>query len=180
MLIHEDHQGHEAKERSRPASSDGMTPAPFPHSDATGLSETKEQFVDDLIQRAVSTEKLLFKDEVYNIVGAAIAVHRELGPGFLEAAYAEAFHFELTERGIPFRAEVPLPIRYRGSILKTAYIVDALCYDKILVELKALDKLTTREQAQTINYLKASQGLRCAVLINFGSVRILEWKRFVL
>ena len=87
---------------------------------------------------------------------------------------------ELTERAIPFRAQVPLAIRYRERFLEARYIVDVVCYGKILVELKALDRLSTREQAQTINYLKASQGLRVALLINFGSTRVVEWKRFVL
>ena len=73
-----------------------------------------------------------------------------------------------------------LPITYKNRTLQARYVIDAVCYDKILVELKALDRLSTREQAQTINYLKASQGLRVALLINFGSTRILEWKRFVL
>ena len=90
------------------------------------------------------------------------------------------FQVELEDRAIPYRSQVHLPITYKNRTLQARYVIDAVCYDKILVELKALDRLSTREQAQTINYLKASQGLRVALLINFGSTRILEWKRFVL
>jgi GxxExxY protein len=119
---------------------------------------------------------LLYKDEVYQIIGAAIEVHRELGPGFLEAVYQEALEIELAERGIPFEAQKSLKIRYKGRQLKKEYIADLICHDKIIIELKAMDKLSSRETAQLLNYLKAT-GLRVGLLVNFGSEGVLEWER---
>lgn len=130
--------------------------------------------------RVAPAAGLLFKDEVFAIVGAAIDVHRVLGSGFLEAVYQEALELELAERSIPFVSQSPLSINYKTHVLQSRYIVDLVCYGSILVELKALDRLTSREESQTLNYLKASQGVRVALLINFGATRTLEWKRFVL
>ena len=122
--------------------------------------------------------ELILKDEVYAIVGAAIEVHRELGPGFLEAVYQEALEMELRDRGIPFEAQKPLRISYRGKTLNKEYFADLVCFGQIIVELKALDRLSGNEEAQILNYLKAT-GLKVGVLINFGSHGKLEWKRFV-
>jgi len=121
---------------------------------------------------------LILKDEAYAIVGAAIEVHRELGSGFLEAVYQEALQMELHERGIPFEAQKPLRIQYKGQTLRKDYCADLLCYGQIVVELKALDRLSGNEESQILNYLKAT-GLRLGLLINFGGQRKLEWKRFV-
>ena len=123
--------------------------------------------------------ELLLKDEVYAIVGAAIEVHRELGPGFLEPVYQEALEIELQAQGIPFESQKRLVIHYRDHRLQKEYVADLVCYDQVIVELKALDRLSGREQAQILNYLKAT-GLRVGVLINFGSSGRLEWKRYVL
>ena len=114
------------------------------------------------------------------MVGAAIEVHRVFGSGFLEAVYQEALELELAERSIPFVSQSPLSINYKTHVLQSRYIVDLVCYGSVLVELKALDRLTSREESQTLNYLKASQGMRVALLINFGAMRTLEWKRYVL
>jgi len=122
--------------------------------------------------------KLILKDEVYAIIGAAIEVHRVLGPGFLEAVYQDALQIELAARKIPFEAQRRLTVNYKGAILRTFYVADLVCYDQIIVELKALDRLTGREESQVINYLKAT-GMRVGLLINFGSTGKLEWKRFV-
>ncbi len=122
--------------------------------------------------------QLLLKDEVYSIVGSAIEVHRELGAGFLEAVYQEALEIEMECRGTPFEAQKPLPIYYKGRRLKKEYVADLVCYDQVVVELKALDRLTTKEESQILNYLKAT-GLRVGLLINFGSTGQLEWKRRV-
>lgn len=121
---------------------------------------------------------LLFKDEVFQIIGAAIEVHRELGSGFLEAVYQEAMQVELRGRGIPFEAQKLLPIEFKGKILSKEYLADLLCYQEIIVELKAQERLTSREESQIMNYLKAARK-RVGLLINFGSVGKLEWKRFV-
>ena len=119
---------------------------------------------------------LLFKDEAYAIVGAAMEVYNQLGPGFLEAVYQEALEIELAERGIPFVSQKELRILYKGQPLKKTYISDLTCYEKIIVELKAIDRLTGKDTAQLLNYLKAT-GLRLGLLINFGNVEKLEWER---
>lgn len=116
--------------------------------------------------------------ESYAIIGAAMAVHRELGCGFLEAVYHEALAVEFRQRGIPFAHEVELPVLYHKVRLNTVYRADFICYEAIIVELKALDTLTSRDQAQLMNYLKAS-GLRRGLLLNFGDTS-LQHKRFVL
>ena len=105
-------------------------------------------------------------------------VHRELGCGFLEAVYQEAFEMELTAQAIPYRREVGLPVLYKGQELRTAYCADFVCYETIIVELKALAELSGTEQAQVINYLKAT-GLEVGLLLNFGAPS-LEYERFVL
>ncbi|MGB2868061.1 MAG: GxxExxY protein [Bacteroidota bacterium] len=122
--------------------------------------------------------ELLYKEEVYSIVGAAIEVHKNLGPGYVEAIYQEAFEIELGLQDIPFNAESLLSVIYKGILLKKKYIPDFLCYGKIIVELKACKSLDEWAEAQILNYLKAS-GIRVGLLINFGSVGKLEWKRFV-
>lgn len=122
--------------------------------------------------------ELIQKEKVYAIVGAAIEVHRNLGPGFLEAIYQEAMEIELSAKGIPFDAQKQIEVRYKGQILDKEYIADLVCFNLILVELKALNRLSGNEEAQILNYLKAT-GLKVGVLINFGSHGKLEWKRFV-
>lgn len=116
--------------------------------------------------------------QTYAILGAAIEVHRELGHGFLEPVYQDALSREFARRVVPFRREVELPIRYKGEQLTPTYKADFVCYDEIIVELKALGSLTTSAQSQVINYLKATH-LRRGLLINFGTPR-LEFKRLVL
>lgn len=120
---------------------------------------------------------LIFGDEVYAIVGAAMEVHTILGTGFLEAVYQSALKLELRSRNIPFEFEKDLPVLYKGQRLDTLYRADLICYGKVIVELKALDRLTGKEESQIMNYLKAT-GFRVGVLLNFGSRGKLEWKRF--
>lgn len=111
------------------------------------------------------------------ILGAAMEVHRQLGCGFLEAVYHEALAIEFTERGISFQQEVEIPISYKQRRLQTTYRADFICFDSVVVELKALSKLSGAEESQIINYLKAT-GLKVGLLLNFGS-RSLEFRRFV-
>ncbi|GAB4504270.1 MAG: GxxExxY protein [Anaerolineales bacterium] len=123
--------------------------------------------------------ELIAKDEVYAIIGAAMEVYNRLGSGFLEPVYQEALGIEFAYRVIPFCAQHEIEIIYRGRPLKKTYIADFLCFDKIIVEIKALNNLTSREEAQILNYLKAT-GCQVGVLINFGAHPSLEWKRIVL
>ena len=115
--------------------------------------------------------------ETYSIIGAAMAVHRTLGCGFLEAVYQEALEIEFNSRNIPNKREVLLTIYYDNQKLNTQYKADFICYDNIIVELKALTETSGTEEAQIINYLKAS-GYERALLINFGKPS-LEYKRLI-
>jgi GxxExxY protein len=109
--------------------------------------------------------------QTYSIIGAAMVVHRELGCGFLEAVSREAFTIELQERGIPFVREARLPIRYRNRVLPLTYTVDFICYDEVLVELKALHAIGPNETAQLINYLRLARRRR-GLLLNFGTTSL--------
>ena len=120
---------------------------------------------------------LLYKEEVYKIVGAAMEVHSHLGPGFFEAVYQEAFEMELNFRSIPYLREEPLDICYKGVKLKKKYVPDFICYDSIVVEMKAVSDLLDVHQAQLLNYLKASK-MRVGVLINFGETSLV-YKRMI-
>jgi GxxExxY protein len=113
----------------------------------------------------------------YRIIGAAMEVHRQLGYGFLEAVYQEAIAIELESERIPFRREVDLPIFYKGRKLRTFYTADFVCFDAVVLELKALSELTSTHESQVLNYLKAT-GLSVGLLLNFGSSR-LEYRRLV-
>ena len=114
----------------------------------------------------------------YAIIGAAMEVHRHLGCGFLEPVYQEALAIELGNRDIPFIREVKLSLAYKGLPLETNYCADFICFNRVVVELKALARMSGTEEAQVINYLKAT-GNEVGLLINFGA-RSLEHRRFVL
>ena len=124
------------------------------------------------------TTELLYKEEVYQIVGAAIEVHKEMGHGFLEAVYEEAMMLESEERNIPCENQVKVPIYYKQKKLKKEYVADYVGYGKIIVEFKSMPHLTTKEEAQLLNYLKATR-MKVGLLINFGRHGKLEWKRFI-
>lgn len=120
----------------------------------------------------------MYKEEVFKIVGAAMEVYNELGPGFLEAVYHEALEIEFKEKDISFESQKPLSIKYKSQQLQKLYVADFLVYGKIIVELKALDRLSGTEEAQVLNYLKATSQ-RVGVLLNFGNAQKLEWKRYI-
>jgi len=122
--------------------------------------------------------KLLFKDEVFEIVGADMEVHNTLGCGFLEPVYQEALEIEFGVRKIPHIREKQLPIYYKNHQLKKIYVADFIAYEQIVVEIKALNGLSSLDESQLLNYLKAGN-YEVGVLINFGTDS-LQWKRKVL
>lgn len=122
--------------------------------------------------------RLIFKDEVFALIGAAMEVHREKGCGFAGPVYQECMEIQLADQKIPAEAQKEMAIFYKGRRLKKTYLADFVVYGKIIVELKALDQLTSREESQVINHLKSS-GLELGVLLNSGAAS-LERKRIVL
>lgn len=120
---------------------------------------------------------IVLKEESYAIVGAAMEVHSSLGCGFLESVYQEALEWELSERRIPFAAQVPISVSYKDRLLRKQFVADFLCFDQIIIEIKAPSQLTRSDIAQPLHYLKAT-GLALAMLMNFGAESF-EWKRVV-
>ncbi|MBC2724491.1 MAG: GxxExxY protein [Desulfosporosinus sp.] len=116
-------------------------------------------------------------ERTYRIIGCAMEVHKELGCGFLEAVYQEALEREFVSQGVRFKSQPVIEISYKGKVLNKIYQPDFICFDEIIIEIKALSKLSGLEEAQLINYLKATR-LQVGLLINFGS-KSLEYKRFV-
>lgn len=114
---------------------------------------------------------VLYSKESYKITGALYEVHKELGPGLLEKVYQEALEKELRMQGIPFEREKHFNISYKGEALEQMYVADFVCYDKIIVELKAVDTLLPIYTAQVINYL-AITGYKLGLLVNFNTVQI--------
>ncbi|MBO4803868.1 MAG: GxxExxY protein [Muribaculaceae bacterium] len=112
-------------------------------------------------------ERFLYEKESYAIRGCLMSVFNELGSGFLEKVYQEALEREFIEKKIPYKREAPLTIMYKGLPLQQFYIADFICYDKIIVELKAVSELTDVHSAQVFNYLKAT-GFDLAILVNYG------------
>ena len=116
--------------------------------------------------------------ETYQVIGAGMAVHRELGCGFLEKVYRVALRFEFERMRVPFATEKHLRICYKGITLPVGYFTDFICFESIVVEVKALSAIGGQEEAQLLNYLKAS-GMRRGLLLNFGA-RSFQHKRMVL
>ena len=121
------------------------------------------------------SEKLILSDKTFKIIGAAMEVHNTIGCGFTEPLYQEAFEEELRLRGIPYQREKTFNIVYKGKVLKKEFRPDFICYDEIIVELKAVQDIVDEYYSQVYNYLKAT-GLRLGMLINFGK-KSLEYKR---
>ena len=123
------------------------------------------------MQREKGEDKMLLKEESYQIIGAAMEVHRQLGCGFVEAVYQEALEREFQLRDIPFEREKELDITYKEKTLSKTFKVDFICYGKIILELKAVKEFADEHYAQIYNYLRASN-LELGILINFGSASI--------
>ena len=122
--------------------------------------------------------ELIFKEEVYAIIGAAMEVHREKGCGFAEPVYQECMEIELRLQGIPFVPQKPLALEYKGCPLRSKYEPDFICYDKIVLELKAVTELADEHRAQVQNYLTAT-GLKLGLLVNFGHYPKAQVERIV-
>lgn len=115
--------------------------------------------------------EILYKGESYKIVGAMLNVHNELGCGFLEAVYQDALEIEFSMQGIPYEREKEYDILYKGHVIDNKYRVDFVCYDKIIVELKAIGMLLSVHYSQVLNYLKMSS-LKLGILANFGESKL--------
>lgn len=122
--------------------------------------------------------ELIYKEESYQIMGAAFEVYKEKGNGFLEAVYQECLAMEFEDRSIPFEEKPPLTLYYKNRPLKQKYEPDFFCYGRIVVEIKAVKTLTDEHRKQIINYLK-STGKELGLLINFGHHPKVQYERYV-
>lgn len=122
-------------------------------------------------------EDLIYKEECYKIIGCAMEVHKALGGGFLENVYKEALKYEFIKSGVIFDEERMLEIRYKDIILDKKYFADFVCYEKIILEIKAVDRLYDEHYCQVLNYLNAAR-FKLGLLINFGGHK-LEYKRVI-
>ncbi|MEI6466560.1 MAG: GxxExxY protein [Verrucomicrobiota bacterium] len=123
--------------------------------------------------------EIIYRDEAYRIMGACFEVYTEKGCGFLEAVYQECLEIEFMEREMPFVAQPKLALSYRGRLLRQTYTPDFICFDRIVVELKAVTALADEHRAQVHNYLRAT-GHRLGLLVNFGHYPKVEYERIAL
>ena len=121
---------------------------------------------------------LLFKDECYQVMGACFEVYKEKGAGFVEPVYQECLEIELELRQLPFQAQPPLSLEYKGRLFKQTFVPDFICFDRMILEIKAVSDLCDDHRAQVHNYLRAS-GLRLGLLVNFGHHPKVQWERIV-
>ncbi len=124
------------------------------------------------------SSEIIYKEESYQIMGAAFEVYKDKGCGFLEAVFQECLAIELEDQNIPFVEKSPLGLYYKGRKLKQRYEPDFVCFDKIIVEIKAVKTLSDEHRAQVVNYLKAT-GMKLGILINFGHYPKVQYERFV-
>ncbi len=130
------------------------------------------------MNRQANEKEIIYKDESYAIVGACFEVYSNNGCGFLESVYQECLAIELELRRLPFKAQPSLDLEYKGIRLAQIYKPDFICYDKIVLELKAVSSLSDEHRAQVHNYLKAT-GLRLGLLVNFGHYPQIQHERIV-
>lgn len=123
--------------------------------------------------------ELIYPEECYKIVGACFEVYKEKGCGFTEPVFQECLALEFGLQGIPCEAQRALRLEYKGQPLKHGFVADFVCYDKIMLELKAVSHLADEYRSQVLNYLSAT-GYRLGLLVNFGHHPKLEWERIVL
>ena len=124
-------------------------------------------------------EEYILKNETYQIMGACFFIYKEKGNGFVESVYQDSLEIELNYLGITFDAQRNYPLFHRGTRLNHSFTPDLLCYDQIIVELKAVKSLADEHRAQLINYLKVT-GHQIGLLVNFGSFPKVEWERIIL
>ena len=122
--------------------------------------------------------EIVLKEESYKIIGACFEVYKEKGNGFLEAVYQECLGIEFSDQDVPFTEQPRLRLAYKGRALKQNYQPDFLCFDQVIVEIKAVKKLADEHRAQVINYLKATDK-QLGLLVNFGHHPKIEYERFV-
>lgn len=123
-------------------------------------------------------DKIIFREKAYSIQGAVFDVYREMGNGFLEAVYQECLEIELRNRNIPFVSQEKLALSYKGDLLKQKFYPDLICYNKIIVEIKATNQTAPLHEAQVINYLKTTK-MKLGLLVNFGTYPKVSIKRLV-
>ena len=134
---------------------------------------------DEFSGRVKENNKIIYPEESYAIQGAIYEVYREMGSGFLEAVYQECLCREFTQRHIPFKAQPDLTLLYKGNPLMQTYRPDFICFEKIILELKAVKELGSEHRAQVFNYLRAN-GFRLGILVNFGHYPKAAIERIVL
>ena|ERR1700733_12834562 len=122
---------------------------------------------------------IIHKLESFEIMGACFEVYREKGGGFVEPVYQECLEIELGLRRVPFKAQQELALTYKGQLLKSKFKPDFICYDKIVLEIKAVSGLTDEHRAQVQNYLRAT-GMKLGLLVNFGHYPKVEYERIAL
>ena len=122
--------------------------------------------------------ELVYREECYKLMGACFEVYNEKGCGFLESVYQECMEIEFDYQHLHFAPRPTMRLFHRGKELKRKFIPDFVCYDNIIVELKAVGELTGQHRAQVLNYLNAT-GFHLGLLVNFGSYPKLEWQRLV-
>lgn len=125
----------------------------------------------------MDTNEFPLKEECYDIIGACMDVANELGCGFLESVYQEALSIEFVEQGIPFEKEKVMDVYYKGHLLNKKFIADFICFNQVILELKAVESLRPEHTAQLLNYLKAT-GKTIGLLVNFGTTK-LQYKRII-
>jgi GxxExxY protein len=127
----------------------------------------------------IKVAELIYADESYKIIGACFNVYKEMGCGFLESVYHECLELELAYQNISYVSQQEVKLSYRGKKLSKTFIPDFICFEKIIVELKAVSKLADEHRAQVLNYLNATE-YKLGLLVNFGHFPKLEYQRIVL
>jgi GxxExxY protein len=141
--------------------------------------ELEPDEIREIREQSEKYEKILYKDECYLIQGAIFDVYREMGCGFFENVYQECLEMEFSRQGIPFQSQVQLALKYKGATLNQTYKPDFICYEKIILEIKAVKETCDDHRAQVFNYLKAT-GMRMGLLVNFGHYPKVSIERIII